>query len=64
MGDDYVSEDEEEEEEEEGGGEEEAEEVKEPEAPGSILAAFYSKKDAKQYWVSMVRGCNNKMYAC
>ena len=60
MGDDYVSEEEEEEEEEEVGEEEGEgqEEEPKPKGPSSILGAFYSKEDANQYWLSMVRHSN------
>ena len=59
MGDDYVSEDEEEEEEEEeqevAEGEGQGEEAGKQKGASSILGAFYSKENPKQYWISMVR---------
>ena len=73
LGDDYVSEDEEEEEEEgsgEGGegGEDQppAEQEEKIKEPSSILSAFYSHDDERDYWVSMVStsSCALYMYNC
>lgn len=55
MGEDYVSEEEEEEEQEQEIEEEDGQKAQEKQkGPSSILAAFYSKENSKQFWISMV----------